>query len=78
MQLINIYMCSFDTVCSFGPNAPSFLGGQPACDCVASPDAAPSAGPAAEHCRAAQTAVATAQHTGVFIFTLLVAIDFMC
>lgn len=58
-------MCSFDSIRSLGPDATSTLGGQPACDGVPSPDATPPAGPAAEHQRTAQTAVAAAQHAGV-------------
>lgn len=56
---------SFDTICSSGPDATSTLGAQPAGGGVTVADAAPPAGPAAEHQRPAQAAVATAQHSGV-------------
>lgn len=55
---------SFDPICSFGPDAAAILGRQPAGVRVPCADAAPPAGPAAEHQRAAQTAVAAAQHAG--------------
>lgn len=58
------HRCSFDSVRSLGADAAAALGGQPAGVSVPPADAAPPSGPAAEHQRAAQTAVAATQHAG--------------
>lgn len=63
----DLLLGSFDTICSLGPDATTTLGSQPTCDGVPSADAAPPTRAAAEHQRAAQTAVAAAQHAGAFV-----------